>query len=82
MYMFKLCLGIHKLIIYKARGVVGLLDTTYCHPFLDPVTNVKKKFKKKEKRKSCKKKRQTEFFNRPQKCLSPLQFFALQALFI
>lgn len=57
MYMFKLCLGIHKLIIYKARGVVGLLDTTYCHPFLDPVTNVKKKLKKKKKKEKLQKKK-------------------------
>lgn len=49
MNMFKLRLGIHKLTIYMARGAAGLLDTTYCHPFLDPTTNAKT-----EKRKEAK----------------------------
>lgn len=46
MYMFKLCLGIHKLTIYKARGASGLLDTTYRYPFLNPTTDTKKKKEK------------------------------------
>lgn len=41
MYMFKLCLGIHKLTIYKVRGAAGLLDTTHCYPFLNPKKSAK-----------------------------------------
>lgn len=65
MYMFKLCLGIHKLTIYKARGAAGLLDTTYCHPFLDPITNAKKKKRKSNKRGETELK--IKEFKRPQK---------------